>query len=379
MARRNYSYQQLFMDALGDAEKSAMGLAANKRAEAENTRADAESKARLGLVGEQTRGAKTNADKAEADYNRLLKEDSLRKSLGESITAQSDAQEGTPTATGHAVDFQAVKGANKDSRRADMALWNFMNPGNPMGAEQLAEKRTQDAKTADIEAQGKEFDLDEKGRESKRKDAESASLVGARAAQAEKDRRDANKPPKASELPIDVRSEVQALSGKTAGKKAIANQLASDLVQMRKAMGLDEAGNPIPDAKPNEDLAYSYAQNMLKTMNSKEGADAVGVDEAKRAAGLLEYNVADVKAGLGMKPGKFHGRDIPGFMKQVESNITGIRGAVGANQTEVDKLMGRTPASAAGGIDPNDPKVKAALAAGYSEDEIKAYLGKGKP
>ena len=116
-------------------------------------------------------------------------------------------------------------------------------------------------------------------------------------------------------------------------------------------------------------------------MNSKEGADAVGIDEAKRAAGLLEYNVADVKAGLGMKPGKFHGRDVPGFMKQVESNITGIRGAVNANRTEVDSLMGRGSAAQSGtpdaGLDQNDPKVKAALAAGYTEDEIRAHLAKG--
>lgn len=351
-------------------------------ADAENARQDAESKARLGLVGEQTRNAKTTADAGALDYEKALREDTLRKSLGTAAQAKDTAMTGTETPTGHAVDFQAVKKANRGFEQADAALWNSLNPGNPMTAEGLVSKRKRDEADAMLASEEKANKAGRDAAESSASLAETRARTKLLGAQADKAEAEAKNPTKAKDLPLDVKSEVQALSGKTAGKKAIANQLASDLVQMRTAMGQDKDGKPIPGAIPNEDLAYSYAQNMLKTMNSKEGADAVGVDEAKRAAGLLEYNIADVKAGLGMKPGKFHGRDIPGFMKQVETNINGIRGAVDANQAEVDSLMGRTAPADSNGtaappatLDKSDPKVQAALAAGYSEDEIRAYLG----
>src|SRR3990167_9485110 len=371
MARRNASFQELFLNSLEGAGQTAMKagvmVADNRRAESADARAAEESKATLAYKAEATRGAKADADKAGLSYDQAFRQSNLQKAMETAASTRSTVQAGTPTADGHAVDFQAAKKANRGFEQADMNLWNSLNPGTPMDSEQLVAKRARDEDVAGMEAEEKEFGLGEKknkagrdatGHASDLKTAEAQrTLLGAQAGKAT---REANAPPKARDLPLDVQSEVRALSGKTAGKKAIANQLSSDLVEMRKAMGLDETGKPIPGATPNEDLAYSYAQNMLKTMNSKEGADAVGIDEAKRAAGLLEYNVADVKAGLGMKPGKFHGRDVPGFMKQVESNITGIRGAVNANRTEVDSLMGRGSAAQSGtpdaGLDQNDPR-----------------------
>lgn len=152
-------------------------------------------------------------------------------------------------------------------------------------------------------------------------------------------------------LPQDAKTQINVLATKTAGKKAILNQLKSDRAQLFGALGLDPTGKPIPGAKRNEELAYRYGQSMLKTMNSKEGADAVGVDEARRSGDALEYNVFDVKAGLGMKPGKLMGRDLDGFAAQVGSLVDGIEASVNSNQTEIDRIYGRQNA----GPSDNDP------------------------
>jgi len=185
-----------------------------------------------------------------------------------------------------------------------------------------------------------------------KKDADAAALEASKAAEAKRHnlategiaRTAAGKPkPGSAEaaLPMDVKKQIETISAKTAGKKLIANQLDNDLIQLRKALGQDANGKQIPGAKRNEDLAVNYAQSMLKTMNSKEGADAVGVDEAKRSANLLEYNTGDVSALLGIQPGKFIGRDLDGFASQVASISEGIKGSVNSNQAEVDRLYGR--------------------------------------
>lgn len=128
-------------------------------------------------------------------------------------------------------------------------------------------------------------------------------------------------------IPIDVKSEVTALSSKNASKVAIANQIGSYLEQFRAAK--------------SEDDKVRIGGQMLKVLNSPEGADAVGSEEAKRLGDALEFNIFDVKAGLGAKPGKLVGRDLKGFERQAEATYNAIRGSVDQNRAEVDRLMGR--------------------------------------
>lgn len=427
MARRSASFQQLFLDTLDGVGQTAMQagklVGDSRRANAADTRAQAQDTRESEAHTARMPGVKADAKSRVLDYEKTLNQTNLQKAMDTAAGVRTTAQGGTPTADGHAVDFQAVKKANQGFEQSDMNLWNALNPGNPMDAGRLKEKRERDDRGAEADVAKKESEADLSGlMTSAAQDPELQSLIESASKPEDFNKARAyalkmygpevaNKvvgtgtrtsmpmekfsiyeggveggpvggyvvnstgsarpitpatappaaghggmtpPPKGPQLsrpgrpegnlPMDVKKQIETLSTKSAGKMAIANQLQNDLLQMRKAMGQDETGAPIDGAKPNEDLAYTYAQNMLKTMNSKEGADAVGVDEARRAAGLLEYNVADVKAGLGMKPGKFHGRDIPGFLKQVESNVAGIKGAVDFNKAEIDKLYGRPSA-----------------------------------
>lgn len=115
-----------------------------RRANAEDARQEAASKADLALKSEQTRNAKTTADANTMDYARALQEKTLRDSLMSTSQARDSAMQGTETPDGRAVDFQAVKKANRGFEQSDANLWNFLNPGNPMSAEQLKGKRARD-------------------------------------------------------------------------------------------------------------------------------------------------------------------------------------------------------------------------------------------
>lgn len=134
MARRNTSFQDLFLNSLNQAGTMAMQ---GGKLIGDTNRENAESKARLGLVEQQTNAAKL-------DYDKMVKEEMLKKALEDATGAQSQVFDGTPTADGHAVDFQQAKKANKSVKQADRALWNFLNPGSPMNDDQLATKRERD-------------------------------------------------------------------------------------------------------------------------------------------------------------------------------------------------------------------------------------------
>jgi hypothetical protein len=140
-----------------------------------------------------------------------------------------------------------------------------------------------------------------------------------------------NKPPDTN-LPLDVKEQIKGLSSKNASKIAIKNQIDNSLAQLKLAK--------------DDDTKVRIGRGMLKILNSTEGADAIGAEESKRLGDALEYNIFDVSAGLGMKPGKLHGRDLAGFLTQAQAVSDAIGGSVKANQAEVDRLYGRKAAAA---------------------------------
>jgi uncharacterized protein YbdZ (MbtH family) len=224
MARRNRSFQDVFFESLDNAGRTALGVGQALR-EGERLEMDRE------MQPDRVRAGKAAADQGEAaagksklDYEGLMREKSIRDQL--------DAETGKP--------------ADTQNMEAQYALWDRLN-GLPAGSTKVKAQQAQStASEADTKAKAAALDLDTQTKaqpfelENKRLGPKKARAdIKESEARAAAHRADANRPPKASELPIDVRSEVQALSGKTAGKKAIANQLESDLIQLREAMGVD--------------------------------------------------------------------------------------------------------------------------------------------
>lgn len=144
-------------------------------------------------------------------------------------------------------------------------------------------------------------------------------------------------------LPVESQELVRDLSRKNAQKTSIANQIAGDLAQYRKARGMDENGKPIPGARVDNDRALKIGNGMVKTLNSKEGADAVGAEEASRLATALQFQVNP----LNMKGGQRLGRDFEAFDTQIGDTYNGIMGGIKANNDAIDKAYGRSPKTAA--------------------------------
>lgn len=125
-------------------------------------------------------------------------------------------------------------------------------------------------------------------------------------------------------LPIDQKKIVEGLATKNASKEAIKNQMVSYYDQFKNAKSKDDQ--------------IRIGRQMLKVLNSPEGADAIGVEEANRLGNALEVQVFNWKG-----PGPLFGRDLEGFGSQVEATIGAMDGSIQANQAQIDKLMGRAP------------------------------------
>ena len=88
--------------------------------------------------------------------------------------------------------------------------------------------------------------------------------------------------------------------------------------------------------KLSDEQKIVQGRQLLKTLNSTEGADAIGAEEAKRLGGLLEYQMMNIT-----QPGPMFGRDLPGFKEQAMATSKNIKNAVQSNQKIIENLTGR--------------------------------------
>ena len=125
-----------------------------------------------------------------------------------------------------------------------------------------------------------------------------------------------------SKLPVEDQKVVETLATKNAGKISIANQIDSYLTEFQKA--------------PDKATKLRVGGQMLKVLNSPEGADAIGVEEARRLGDALDFQMFNVFGA-----GPMFGRDLGGFESQVKSTSEAVKGGVKTNQAEISRLTGR--------------------------------------
>lgn len=181
--------------------------------------------------------------------------------------------------------------------------------------------------------------LDLKTKESNRKDAEDASK---------------------KKMPDEIAQKtISSMQMKNAQKISVKTQLDADLAQMKKAM-----------ADKNIDQAIAAGQSMFKTLNSPEGSDAVGEGEAQRIGSMLKYHIFNFT-----DPGAFFGRDIPGFMEQVQKKSDSLAASVIENDRIAKKMragMGMEDILAGKPADETEASPGSATAApatGYKHEE----------
>jgi len=117
----------------------------------------------------------------------------------------------------------------------------------------------------------------------------------------------------------EEKTTTKNLATKNASKIAISNQMKGYLNQYRMAKS--------PDQK------VVIGRQMLKVLNSPEGADAIGVEESRRLGSLLEYQLFNV-----FNPGPLFGRDLEGFDQQVVDTISAVDAGVEENQKMIESL-----------------------------------------
>lgn len=131
-----------------------------------------------------------------------------------------------------------------------------------------------------------------------------------------------NKRSSGEALPVEKKKFVETLGTKNANKVAIKNQIDA----------VTSNWDNLPD-----DQKLSAGRQLLKTLNSPEGADAIGVEEANRLGSRLEYALGNF---TNSNPTQF-GRDLKGFKEQAQNTSKSLETAIKSNEGEIDKAYGR--------------------------------------
>ena len=130
---------------------------------------------------------------------------------------------------------------------------------------------------------------------------------------------------------------IKAQAKPTADSKVIQKQMEklgvgnAGLYNVKGAM--DEALSILNDPSISEDQKIKTGQSLFKLLNSAEGSDAVGAEEAKRLGSYLEYNLGNFT-----QPGAFIGRDLKGFTEQVKNYSTLLGGRMQKNEEGLTAL-----------------------------------------
>lgn len=122
-------------------------------------------------------------------------------------------------------------------------------------------------------------------------------------------------------LPMQSQKQIDVLSTKSGNIAAIKNEIDSTLEKLQ-------------DPAISEDQKVVLGRGLLKTLNSSQGADAIGSEEAKRLGGLLEFKKFNIT-----EPGSMFGRDLGMFIDQVALNSDKLAGALSKNQEAIDRMM----------------------------------------
>lgn len=127
---------------------------------------------------------------------------------------------------------------------------------------------------------------------------------------------------KASQAAKDPKAQGEAtflkeIHRKNAVQTTVGNQLKSFLKQFREAK--------------TEDEKIRIGRLALKPLNSLQGPDAVGVEEAKRTGEALDFKLGNITG-----PGQFVGREVDDFARTLEQAISVVDGSVAENLKSLD-------------------------------------------
>lgn len=123
-------------------------------------------------------------------------------------------------------------------------------------------------------------------------------------------------------MPEDTKVTITDMAKKNVSKLGIANQIDSVM----------SAWDSYSD-----DQKLAQGRMLLKTLNSPEGADAIGAEEANRLGSKLEFAMGNF---ANSNPTQF-GRDLKGFKEQAQNAAKNLKNTIKANQKIINEAYGR--------------------------------------
>lgn len=153
-------------------------------------------------------------------------------------------------------------------------------------------------------------------------------------------------------LDKDVQTKVDVIARESAKKEVIANKLEAAITKL-------------DDPSLSKDLKITQAEQLLKVLNSQDGQDAVGAEEAKRIGSLLEFKILNFT-----RPGSVFGRDLDKFRDSVALTVNRLRDEVKSNNGLIDqyKAGGRPEGKQIPVLNGQKPKAQGAGAPTASDD-----------
>lgn len=124
-------------------------------------------------------------------------------------------------------------------------------------------------------------------------------------------------------LPVENQEQIKDLAKANANKIDIKNAIDSSVAKM-------------DDPTISEDQKIVLGKSLLKTLNSQQGKDAIGSEEAHRLGSFLEYKLFNYK-----EPGSFMGRDLGEFIQQAKINSASLGETIEKNASRINQLYGR--------------------------------------
>lgn len=140
--------------------------------------------------------------------------------------------------------------------------------------------------------------------------------------------------------------------------------------------GIDNALAQLDDPNLSDDAKLKVGQETLKLLNSAEGADAVGSEEAARIGSKLEFAMGNFFNGNKTQ----FGRDLPGFAEQLRNNSLRLGGRVKNNEQAMNQIMSGESLTNIAGTTPTKPLDESgnAMKNKYAPSRITATLPSGK-
>lgn len=137
-------------------------------------------------------------------------------------------------------------------------------------------------------------------------------------------------------------------------------KLEEDVVTKERIAGAIDANiAQLTNDKTDPYVRRQAGLSILKTLNSAEGKDAVGAEEAKRLGQFLQYQINPIEV---LKTGRVFGTDMPRFIQQITLKRDELKGRAETGRSTIKGIYSKY------GYNPENPRGNAAAPGGKVVD-----------